>query len=97
MYQDYIEGMTDSLVDAGIIAAQNKALIAECLANYWSDKIADIWVIADVKSLNPDLSDDQCVEILDTAIHSFDASVGINWDVLQGLVDTFDNESDESE
>jgi hypothetical protein len=45
-------------------------------------KIAVIWCIEDVQSLRPDLTDDQCWEVLQQADRRHDAEVGINWEVL---------------
>jgi hypothetical protein len=46
-------------------------------------QIAAIWTIADVQSVRPDLSDRQAWEVLQAADRQHDASVGINWEVLQ--------------
>jgi len=40
------------------------------------------WHIDDVKEVRPDLSDDQCREVLQTAKRRHDANIGINWEVL---------------
>jgi len=44
------------------------------------------WHIEDVKAVNPKLSDEECSIILDYVIETHDATVGINWDVLEGAV-----------
>jgi hypothetical protein len=51
--------------------------------------ISIVWDIEDVKSLDGDLSDDQALGILLTAEHQHDASIGVNWDVLQYWIDEF--------
>lgn len=38
--------------------------------------------IGDVQSLRPDLSDDEAMQVLQAAERNYDASVGLNWDVL---------------
>lgn len=40
------------------------------------------WHIDDVKEVRPELTDDQCREVLRTAKRRHDATIGINWDVL---------------
>ena len=47
------------------------------------DKIAVIWDIDDVKSLDLELDDDQCREVLIRAKDQHDAGLGINWDILE--------------
>jgi len=46
-------------------------------------RIAIFWGIDDVKSVRPDLTDDQCMQVLDRCEHEHDAGIGINWDVIQ--------------
>jgi hypothetical protein len=45
--------------------------------------IAEVWHIDDVRALRPDLSDKQCMEVLLQCERKHDATIGINWDVLQ--------------
>jgi hypothetical protein len=45
-------------------------------------EIAVIWCIEDVQANRPDLTDDQCWEVLEAAKRYHDATIGINWDVL---------------
>ena len=49
------------------------------------NEIAIIWDISDVKSINSDLSDDECREVLIRAKDNHDANVGINWEVLETI------------
>jgi hypothetical protein len=51
------------------------------------DWICDWWHIDDVQSLQEDLTDDECREVLKTIEHGFDATVGINWDVISYYID----------
>ena len=41
------------------------------------------WNIEDVQSLDPNISDDQAIEVLELALDNHDANVGVNWDVLE--------------
>ena len=45
-------------------------------------QIAAIWSIEDVQAVRPDLSEEQCWEVLQAAYRHHDATIGINWDVL---------------
>jgi hypothetical protein len=44
--------------------------------------IVVLWHIDDVKELRPDLSDEQCREVLEHCDKYHDATIGINWDVI---------------
>ena len=45
------------------------------------------WSIQDVQSVREDLSDEQATEVLQYACRQHDASIGINWDVLEAIAD----------
>ena len=51
------------------------------------DTISITWTIADVKSLDESLTDDECRQVLAIAEKNHDASIGINWDVLETYID----------
>ena len=46
-------------------------------------QIADIWSIEDVQTVRSDLTNEQAWEILQHVRRRYDASIGINWDVLR--------------
>lgn len=50
-------------------------------------EIAVIWCIEDVQEVRPDLSEDQCWEVLEATRRYHDATIGINWDVLRCQAD----------
>lgn len=51
------------------------------------DKINISWCIEDVKSIAEDLTDDECRRVLQLAKKNHDATMGINWDVLEVWAD----------
>lgn len=53
------------------------------------DTIAISWHIDDIKELDSTLSDDEAREILEMAEDMHDATVGINWDVLQEVINIY--------
>ena len=59
------------------------------LTEHWQETlaaggcIAIIWSIQDVKTMRPDLTDEQCMDVLETVEHWHDASVGVRWDTLE--------------
>jgi len=50
-------------------------------------QIALIWSIEDVQGLRPDLSEDQCWEVLQDVDHHKDAELGITWLTLKMAAD----------
>jgi hypothetical protein len=44
--------------------------------------IASLWHTEDVKSLRPDLTDEQSMAVLDECMRRHDAEIGINWCVI---------------
>ena len=46
-------------------------------------RIAIFWGVDDVKSVRPDLTDDQCMEVLEQCDDKHDANIGISWDVIE--------------
>ena len=52
-----------------------------------TNSIAIIWEIDDVKTVRPDLTDDECMEVLDYAERKHDATIGITYDTLERYCD----------
>ena len=46
-------------------------------------QIANVWSIEDVKCDRPDLTDEECLDVLQVVLDEHDANIGINWTVLQ--------------
>jgi hypothetical protein len=79
MRQHQIEAQAELLSERFGVEAQ---AVTEVLNEYWSDQIADVWHIDDVKEQNPSLTDDQAREVLDCVMDTHDANYGINWEIL---------------
>ena len=47
--------------------------------------IVGYWCVQDIQSFRPELTPQQCWEILETTQANFDANLGINWQVLFGF------------
>lgn len=56
--------------------------------------IANLWHIDDVKEIRPDLTPEQCMEVLSQCEDKHDANIGINWDVLRFHADNLFPEGD---
>ena len=66
----------------------NWALVMEYAEDIQNEKaFANIWTIGDVKSLAPDLTDEDAMSILEMVEANFDAEVGINWTTIQQEID----------
>jgi hypothetical protein len=42
-----------------------------------------VWTVEDVRSVRPDLTEEQCFEVLDACDNRHDANIGMNWDVIR--------------
>lgn len=62
------------------------------MENLTADEITVTWTIDDVKSIAEDLTPDQCREVLKRAKRHHDATVGINWEVLEYYADQVQGE-----
>ncbi len=91
-------GFTDdemSWLEEGRRAIANARALA---STELADEITISWHIDDVREIRPDLTAEQCREVLQQAERRHDASVGINWDVLAiHADDLFPKESDTQE
>jgi hypothetical protein len=56
-----------------------------------------IWDIDDVKTVRPDLTDEQSLEILERVKAKHDAEVGVTWTTLDCWADMLFTQSDEGE
>jgi hypothetical protein len=53
------------------------------MAEQLPDEISISWCVEDVKSIAEDLTDDECRKVLQLAKDNHDATIGINWEVLE--------------
>ena len=95
MYAYQIREMVDALKDAGVLSEGCSKSAIDTLHAYWRNSIASTWSIEDVQTLDPDLTDEQAREILYDVQHKKDASIGINWDVIQARIDEYKEDANE--
>jgi hypothetical protein len=55
-----------------------------------------LWHIDDVKEVRPDLTDDQCREVLQECQQNHDAGIGIHWDIIRFCADDLYPEPEEA-
>jgi len=86
----HIQDMALGLVEAGLATDQKQVELV--LSQYWTDKVAVVWTIEDVHSVQDDFDEDVCSSsiteeqaesILQKAFDKHDASVGITWESLR--------------
>ena len=49
----------------------------------WQGSIAIVWCTDDVKHVRPDLTDTQCMEVLQRCSDEHDAMLGLSWDTIR--------------
>jgi hypothetical protein len=60
-------------------------------------QIAVIWSVEDVKGIRPDLTDDQCWEVLQQVKDVHDAESGISWTTLETVADDLFGDAPETD
>jgi hypothetical protein len=74
-----------------------KDIVRQCQAIVDPNSIAIFWSIEDVQEVARHLTDDQAREVLDAVKRRHDATIGINWDVLETVADALFDAPDEDE
>jgi hypothetical protein len=101
MYEHILQDQVDALIKAGLLPKNQKRKAVGILRKKcWTDQIAVVWTTDDVKSVaeqqGKKIGDAEAQEVLDEALHRFDASIGLNWDVLgEYLPDGLEDEDDD--
>lgn len=82
------ESLTIGDVLQGVEAVSQELMsMRMALESELSTSIFSQWTIEDVKSLDEDLTDAECMEVLEIVQDQHDAEVGINWDTIQYHID----------
>ena len=90
MYSHHIKDMVLALQKAGLITKDQNKEATKAISEYWKDKIALTWSVDDVIGLNDNkLTREQAIGILDNILSHHDASIGVNWDVIQCHIDMY--------
>ena len=83
--------MAQQLIDGAVIKAEDKEAAIHCLMTYWDDKAAFVWTVADImdyaEEQGKQITENQAKQILDSLLDRHDASVGVNWDVIDAHLD----------
>ena len=59
--------------------------------------IANVWMVEDVQSVRPDLTEEQAREVLGKVEKYHDATIGISWETIQLYADDMYPEEEEDE
>ena len=94
MYSYLIENQVKALNEAGLI--QDTEAANKVLTEFWKDKIANVWSFEDVISRaeenGQEITKEQAIEVLQTILHKFDATVGINWTTIDIYLEDIETE-----
>ena len=63
----------------------------------FNDRLYITWSVEDIKEMKPELTEEQCKEVLSYLGRQHDASIGINWEVINTTISmmVFDEEEEE--
>jgi hypothetical protein len=90
MYEHNISGMATKISDGLDLDKEQEERVREILNAYWSDRIAIPWSLDDVyqaaERMEVPLDSNQAQEVLAKLVKKHDASVGINWDVIESTI-----------
>lgn len=88
MHSKYIREMVQALVSAGVVVS-DEAVTQQVLEQYWSDQIAMVYTIADVRqALGEDdsswcsIADECAIAVLKKAHEEGSTKYGVNWSAL---------------
>ena len=93
-YREAIAVIAEAAI-AGISPRQTDTDIDALLAE--RRQVAVIWNIEDVREIRPDLSDDQCWEVLEFARQKHDCELGLSWTTLECAADTLFGDAPETD
>jgi len=90
MYTHCITEMVDALVKSKVIPAEKKTAAEKAIQSCWITKVAVSWDLQDIKDrakeMGVKLKHVEAADILFRLLHKHDASVGINWDVIEEYI-----------
>lgn len=71
------------LVKSGVVPEDRRAEAEAALKAAWRGQIALSWTVNDVLGACPGLTEEEAEEVLEEILERHDASVGVNWDVIE--------------
>jgi len=87
----FVNKLMDSMKKEGISDKDTLQRIRIALEEFSEDKIFDIWCVEDIidyaKNTCREISKEKAQEILLNIDRHFDASIGINWDVISEFIE----------
>ena len=85
---------------AKVVANKTEEECIEALNEYWKDQIFISWckddILKQAKQNNVELTDKEIISVLQLMINNHDATVGVNWDVIDCCIHEIISERNES-
>lgn len=96
MYSYHIKNMAKIIIKALVFRdkrLQTEDIIEKALKGYWTDQVAIVWTIKDImdiaKKMNKKISKRTARLILNEIFHKHDASLGVNWNIIEIAIRDF--------
>lgn len=91
--------LTDLLAQLGTVKTEllsqaMRTIRSELSSRPDCDDLWSLWQVEDVRGQRSDLTDDQCRKVLRQIERGHDATIGINWDVIDVVADILYSESE---
>lgn len=83
LFEDLYDFTVGSDISMGLPDGRQEVRISPVDHSETGKKFGVTWCADDIRSLGYECTDEQAEELLDTAVSKHDATVGINWDVLE--------------
>lgn len=101
MYHYHLREMVVKLIEAGLVDLDTAHQAKEVLASYWEDKIASVWSVEDVEMVAEErgrpITRKFARRVLKYAHEEHNAEVGINWAVLETIMDELGYDDEEED
>jgi len=84
--KDELQNIIRFAIDGAYVNSYQETILERVfnkIENDESDTQAITWSVEDVQSIRPDLTAEQSIAVLKKVVDSHDATIGVNWDVLE--------------
>jgi hypothetical protein len=81
-FENFEEEVIEEWFNTGLPWSDTEPSYDTLLSSQTHDSISIVWHISDVLNVLPDLSPEQCRQVLNAVKNNHDATVGVSWDTL---------------